>query len=85
MDLRGQHHATATLHPGKEPPVYSYYKGGGPRSLSGRFRDKKNLPLLPVVEPPLVGRPVHLLSLYRLQYPCYPVCNYLFAIFAGIF
>ena len=55
--MSGQFHAPADLISGKKPTFPIEYGKDGSQNCSERFAGKKNLLLLPVIEPRFLGRP----------------------------
>jgi hypothetical protein len=47
MEITGQHHSPAALSLGKESGIQKNRKLGGPQNQYGRFKEERNLSLLP--------------------------------------
>jgi len=63
MEVGGQRHAQAALHPGKNPVPILYEAGWAPGPV---WTGAKNLATIGIRSP---DRPAHSESLYRLSYP----------------
>jgi hypothetical protein len=68
MEVSGQLHAPAALHPGKGPLILMDRRLGGPQIRSGRGGEEKKTQSLSGLEPQNPDHPARSPALYRLSY-----------------